>query len=50
MHICLNNWIFIIFYAMFKYLQKMLENLTLTDCQEGLRSFVEKRKAQWKHE
>ncbi|XP_037813068.1 enoyl-CoA hydratase domain-containing protein 3, mitochondrial-like [Lucilia sericata] len=30
--------------------EKMLENLGLNDCQEGLRSFVEKRKAQWKHE
>ncbi|KNC24204.1 hypothetical protein FF38_02179 [Lucilia cuprina] len=30
--------------------EKMLENLSLNDCQEGLRSFVEKRKAQWKHE
>lgn len=28
----------------------MLENLALNDCNEGLRSFVEKRKAQWNHE
>uniref|UniRef100_A0A1I8PMQ5 Enoyl-CoA hydratase domain-containing protein 3, mitochondrial n=1 Tax=Stomoxys calcitrans TaxID=35570 RepID=A0A1I8PMQ5_STOCA len=30
--------------------QKMTENLSLSDSQEGLRSFVEKRKPQWKHE
>ncbi|XP_073845948.1 enoyl-CoA hydratase domain-containing protein 3, mitochondrial-like [Musca autumnalis] len=30
--------------------EKMTENLGLSDSQEGLRSFVEKRKPQWKHE
>ncbi|XP_075170020.1 enoyl-CoA hydratase domain-containing protein 3, mitochondrial-like [Haematobia irritans] len=30
--------------------KKMTENLSLSDSQEGLRSFVEKRKPQWKHE
>ncbi|XP_005182493.1 enoyl-CoA hydratase domain-containing protein 3, mitochondrial [Musca domestica] len=29
---------------------KMTENLALSDSQEGLKSFVEKRKPQWKHE
>ncbi|XP_061387421.1 enoyl-CoA hydratase domain-containing protein 3, mitochondrial-like [Musca vetustissima] len=30
--------------------EKMTENLALGDSQEGLKSFVEKRKPQWKHE
>lgn len=30
--------------------EKMTENLRLSDSQEGLKSFVEKRKPQWKHE
>lgn len=30
--------------------KKMMENLELADCMEGISSFIEKRSPQWKHE
>jgi hypothetical protein len=34
----------------FRYGQEiMVKNLTMIDCQEGIRSFIEKRKPVWTH-
>lgn len=42
--------IFLYFFKKREGAELMAENLTLSDGQEGLKSFVEKRKPVWKHD